>query len=120
MGASNKDHTNMHLLENMGLSLIVLILGVIGAIAALGVTAWKGARPGILTCVASGVVIALVSLVMVLDWSHMGLIKPAAIPGAYLTVLANDLIVWLTVSAIGIGLGYGLYGIRTGAYKRAP
>lgn len=108
----------MHALENIGLSLVVLILSVVGALAALAVTAWKGARPGILTCATTGIVIAIVSLIFVFDWWHMGLIKPSAVAGSYLTVLANDLIVWLTVSAIGIGLGYGVYGIRSRAYKR--
>ena len=40
-----------------------------------------------------------------------------AIFSSYLTVLANDLIVWLTVSAIGLGMGYGLYTLRTQTFK---
>ena len=110
----------MHMFENMGLSLIMLLICGTGASAALIVTSWKGARLGVICCLCAAGIAALVSFFIVMGWSKVGLIKPAEIPWAYLTVLANDLIVWLTVSAIGLGIGYGVYGMRMGAYKRQP
>ena len=108
----------MHIVETLGLSLFTLIICGTGATVSLIIAAWKGIRPGVLTCVATGVVVAIISLLIVLNWSHSGLIASKAIVSTYLTVLANDLIVWLTVSAIGLGMGHGLYILRTQAFKR--
>ncbi len=108
----------MHIVESLGLSLFILIICGAGAVLGLIVAAWKGIRAGVLTCVATGVIVAVISLLIVLNWSHSGLIASKALVSTYLTVLANDLIVWLTVSAIGLGMGHGLYILRTQGFKR--
>ncbi len=108
----------MHIVETLGLSLFTLIICGSGAVLGLIIAAWKGIKPGVLTCVATGVVVAVISLLIVLNWSHSGLIASKAVVSTYLTVLANDLIVWMTVSAIGLGIGYGLYTLRTQGFKR--
>jgi uncharacterized membrane protein len=108
----------MQIVETLGLSLFTLIICGGGAILGLIIAAWKGIKPGVLTCVATGVIVAVISLLIVLNWSRSGLIAPKAVVSTYLTVLANDLIVWMTVSAIGLGAGYGLYILRRQAFKR--
>lgn len=108
----------MHIVETLGLSLFTLIICGAGAILGLIMAAWKGIKPGVLTCLATGVVVAVISLLIVLNWSHSSLIASNAVVSTYLTVLANDLIVWMTVSAIGLGMGYGLYTLRTQVFRR--
>ncbi|HTN41591.1 MAG TPA: hypothetical protein VLZ84_10600 [Asticcacaulis sp.] len=108
----------MQIVETLGLSLLTLILCGGGAILGLIIVAWKGIKPGVLICAATGVIVAVLSLLIVLNWSHTGLIASPAVISTYLTVLANDLIVWMTVSAIGLGMGYGLYILRTQGFKR--
>lgn len=98
----------MHLVATYGLSLIVVILSGLGALLGLGVTVWKGVRPGIIACLITGLVISAVLLFIVLDWSHTGVIKPEGLVPSYFILLANVLPIWLPISMVGVAAGYGI------------